>query len=478
MVKGTSFYDPTTTDGHPRAEQRRAYVINDMVTLKYITADQAAKAKKEAVPRTTRPVGNGCTAVSPNDWGFFCDYFQRWWLSQPAFGANTYDRERRLKSGGYKIVTTLDLKAQKSARKRVTQQRDDDSVNALLLAAVQPGTGKVLALAANRKFKLPTAKDPNPLSSDPKKRDAGVHATYPSTTNPIITGGGDINGYQAGSVFKMFTMVAALEQGVGLDFSINTTPRYVSPLYRDSAAPAACNGHYCPSNSSDKEMGPFNMWTGFGASVNTYFVPLQEKIGAEHVVDVARRFGIQFREKNDNDLATKSAHDWGAFTLGVSASTPLEIANAYATLAADGMHCEATPIVQITSHTGEKLDVGKPNCKRATTPDVARKALDAARCPVGDSAQLGSCGGTGTAKAVRGIVGHPVFGKTGTTDAEKTAALVVGTTSIVAAGYLVNPDWQAHTDHMKHDVVNPAVWNTVADYMDGKPQEQFKTPGQ
>jgi membrane peptidoglycan carboxypeptidase len=122
------------------------------------------------------------------------------------------------------------------------------------------------------------------------------------------------------------------------------------------------------------------------------------------------------------------------------------------------------------------VKVGQASCKQATTPEVARKALDATRCPVGDQAQLGSCAGTGTAKAARGVVGHPIFGKTGTTDAEKTASLVVGTTSIVVAGYMVNPDWQAHKDQMKHDVINPAVWNTVADYMDGKPSEQFKTP--
>ncbi|WP_239117719.1 transglycosylase domain-containing protein [Paractinoplanes ferrugineus] len=478
MVRGTTYYDPTTADGYPRATERRNYVVNDLLSLKFITADQAAKAKAEKVPNKTRSIGNGCTSVSRNDWGFFCDYFQRWWLSQPAFGDNEYDRERRLKSGGYKIVTTLDINAQKSARKRVLEQRSDNSVNAVLLAAVQPGTGKVLALAANRKFKLPTAASPNPLSSDPKKKKAGVRATYPNTTNPIITGGGDIKGYQAGSVFKMFTMVAALENGLDLDFTINTTARYISPLYRDSAAPAACNGHYCPSNSSAKELGPYNMWTGFGASVNTYFVPLQEQVGAEKVVDVARRFGVQFREKTEDDLATKSAHDWGSFTLGVSASTPLDIANAYATLAADGKYCVPTPVQEITTHEGKKLTVGKPNCKQVTKPDVARKTIDAARCPVGDSAQLGSCAGTGTAKGARGAVGHPIFGKTGTTDAEKTASLVVGTTSIVVAGYMVNPDWQAHSDQMKHDVINPAVWNTVGDYMDGKPNEQFKKPGE
>jgi hypothetical protein len=46
----------------------------------------------------------------------------------------------------------------------------------------------------------------------------------------------------------------------------------------------------------------------------------------------------------------------------------------------------------------------------------------------------------------------------------------------VVAGYLVNPDYQNHPDQMKHAVVNPAVYNTLADFMEGKPKVQFKEP--
>ena len=81
------------------------------------------------------------------------------------------------------------------------------------------------------------------------------------------------------------------------------------------------------------------MWTGFGSSVNTFFVPLEQSVGADKVVNVAQRLGIKFRSSEDNELATKYAKDWGAFTLGVSATTPLELANAYATVAADGTYC-------------------------------------------------------------------------------------------------------------------------------------------
>jgi membrane peptidoglycan carboxypeptidase len=106
---------------------------------------------------------------------------------------------------------------------------------------------------------------------------------------------------------------------------------------------------------------------------------------------------------------------------------------------------------------------------------VARAALDAARCPVGDQSQLGRCNGA-TERDAHATIRHPVFGKTGTTDQDKTAALIVGTTSIVVAGYLVNPDWAQHRDRMSHDIVNPAVYKTVADYMEGKDKKEFKRP--
>jgi membrane peptidoglycan carboxypeptidase len=400
-------------------------------------------------------------------------------MSREEFGATAYDRERRLKSGGYRITTTLDINAQKSARKRISQEISEKNQNALLLAAVQPGTGKVRLLAANRKFKLDNpAKPQNKINSNPAKARKGARGSYPNTTNPLMTGGGDITGYQAGSVMKMFTMVAALEHGYPLAYTIKTEARFKTHYIIDSSNDSACAGthFWCPQNSGGGGVGVFNMWTGFGKSINTYFVPLEERVGAQNVVDVAKRFGIQFRAPSDAKLAEPgNAEQWGAFTLGVSATTPLDMANAYATLAGDGMYCQPTPIEQITTNDGAKLDIGKPHCVRATSADVARTALDATRCPVGDSAQLGGCHGS-TAGIVRDVVDHPVFGKTGTTDEDKTAALIAGTTQLVVAGYMVNPDWQNHHDRMRHDLVNPAVYRTLADYMDGKPKVQFKRP--
>ncbi|MEU4425085.1 transglycosylase domain-containing protein [Actinoplanes sp. NPDC024001] len=480
IVRAPSGYDPTSPDGYEEILQRRnAYVIPGMVEMGFITQAQAAKAVKEPIPRKVRPVSNGCVSVAKNNWGFFCDYFYRWWLGRQEFGPTTYDRERRLKSGGYRITTTLDVKAQGQARERISDRISEKNKNALLLAAVQPGTGKVRLLAANRRYKLDNPADPqNGISTDPGKARKGIRGTYPNTTNPLLTGGGDITGYQAGSVMKIFTLIAALERGYPLAYTIKTESRYRSKYIIDRGNDAACPGthFWCPSNAGGGGEGVFNMWTGFGRSINTYFVPLEERVGAEKVVGVAKRFGIQFRSSADAELALPgNSHQWGAFTLGVSATTPLDMANAYATLAADGMYCPPTPIEQITTRTGEKLDVGSSRCVRATSESVARAAVDAARCPVGDSARLGRCGGS-TAGDTRWVVGHPVFGKTGTTDRDRTASLIAGTTALVVAGYLVNPDYQNHRDRLQHAQVNPAVYHTLADYMEGKPRVQFKRP--
>ena len=423
MVKSPSGNDPTTAAGNRRATDRRDYIVNDMLALKYITAAQAAAAKKVKVEEHDSRVGNGCVSVTPNDRGFFCDYFYRWFLSQEAFGKTPYERERQLKGGGYRIVTTLDVKAQAAARKNIKERISDRNKNAVLLAAIEPGTGRVRALAANRTYKLSNAG--NRISSDPKKAARGEKGTYPNTTNPLLTGGGDITGYQAGSVFKMFTMVAALEKGYPLAYPIDAPVQFKSQYRTSPSDSSACDGdRWCPRNASAGEAGVYNMWTGFGNSVNTYFVPLEQQVGAENVVDVAKRFGVQFRSSHDKEMADNKslASGWGAFTLGVAASTPLDMANAYATLAGDGMYCTPTPVQQIITRNGEKLDIGKPHCTRAVSADVARAALDAARCPVGDSAQLGSCHGS-TESHARNAVGHPVFGKTGTTDRNKTAVV-------------------------------------------------------
>ncbi|GAA4460895.1 transglycosylase/D,D-transpeptidase PonA2 [Phytohabitans houttuyneae] len=480
MVKAPSAFDPTTPAGKPQALDRRNYVIDNMVETKAITPEQAAAAKAVPLKVKDKRTPNGCVATSKNHWGFFCDFFYRWWLEQETFGATTYDRERRLKSGGYRIVTTLDVRTQQVAKANIDRHLKATNKNALMLAAVEPGSGRVRALAVNRVYKLDDpAKPQNRISSNPAKAKKKIRGTYPNTTNPLLTGGGDINGYQFGSTFKMFTMVAALERGYPLETTINTVSPYPSKYIVESGSPAACPGtnKYCPENAGRKGYGPMNMWAAFGQSINTYFVPLQERAGGANVVDAARKLGIQFRASNDAKFANDrgSADQWGAFTLGVSSATPLEMANAYATLAADGKYCEPIPVQEIVDQDNNKLDIANPRCEQRIKTEAARAAVDAARCPVGDRSSTSKCKGA-TAGRARDIVGKPIMGKSGTTDSAKTASLIVGTKQLMVAGIIADPDWAQTSTHFTHDEVNDAVWTTVRDAMKGKPSQQFTPP--
>ncbi|MEU7755715.1 transglycosylase domain-containing protein [Micromonospora sp. NPDC049101] len=486
MVKAPTTNDPTTETGYPLAKDRRDYVIQNMVDIKAITQQEADAAKAVELKVKDKRTPNGCIAANVNSWGFFCDYFYRWWMQQETFGSTTYDRERRLKSGGYTVVTSIDVQAQKGADKAVRKSKSEKSKEAAMVAVVEPGTGRVRALAVNRQFKLDDPKNPtNKISSDPAKSRRGIRGNYPATVNPLLSGGDGITGYQAGSTFKIFTILAALEKGIPLSYSFNAPQQFKSEYIIDPSSKAACPGthFYCPTNSGLKAGGVQNMWTAFAQSVNTYFVPLQQQVGAENVIDAAKRAGIQFRTDEDLRLSgtKQDAHQWGAFTLGVAQTTPLDLANAYATLAADGKYCEPIPVQEIRDPDGNKLDIANPRCEKRFSTDVARAAVDAARCPVGDNSETSKCGSSRTAGGVKGIVDAPVAGKTGTTDSEKTAAIVVMTKQYSVAGIMADPDWPQTNVQMKHserDGINPPVYETLRDAMKNKPRINFEPPGQ
>jgi membrane peptidoglycan carboxypeptidase len=451
-----------------------------------ISAEQATRAKATELKITGKPAPNGCTATAIASAGFFCDFLQRWWMNEPAFGANSYERERALKTGGYKIVSSLDVATQNAAKKNVEKYLKTGKKHALMVVSVEPGTGKVRSMAVNRNFKIDDPASPkNGMSTDPAKAARGIRGTYPNTVNPLMSG--DQYGYQFGSTFKVFTAVAALENGYPLDYTINSPYQWTSPFITDPG-PASCGDKWCPKNASQSMTGVHTMWQAFGRSVNTYFAQLIARVGPDKAVAAAKQLGLTFRG-NPNTPGTDAyfaAHPdgWGTFTLGVTQNTPLEMANAFATLAADGTYCEPTPVESITDPAGVELDAAKPRCRKAVDADVARAAIDMARCPLGDRSQLGGCANGGTAPYVHDIVDRPVAGKTGTTDNDRTAAMVATTRQLSVAGIVADPDWTLNNvsdgnlggKDAHRDVVNPAVADTLRDGMKGKPAQQFLKP--
>jgi Membrane carboxypeptidase (penicillin-binding protein) len=443
---------------------RRGYVLSRMADLGMITPETAARTQSEQLRLNPGVEPNDCLGIPDEraDWGFFCDYFRRWWEANPEFGNTPDERRQNLRRGGYRITSSLDPAVQSAAQAQVLEVYDHTDRWAVPMAVVEPGTGRVLALAVNRHYRL----DPNP---------PGQH-TYPNTVNQLVAGGGDIVGYQAGSTFKIFTVLAALEAGMPLDSGYRAPTRLVTRY--PASGPNSCGGRWCPVNANPEWMdGYHTMWTAFGRSVNTYFVALTERIGAERVVRMAERLGIVFRAATDARMATYGADDWGAFTLGVSATTPLDLANAYATLAAEGTYCRPLPVQAIVDPAGRSLPAGEPTCGQVISPDVARAATDVARCPVGNRSAYDRCDGASVPEVTRILGDQPVAGKTGSAERYSTETFVAFTPQLAAAATAVNPDDPSDAVGQEaQPKVVAAVAHTLAAALRDQPRRDFTAP--
>jgi membrane peptidoglycan carboxypeptidase len=467
LVKAPSAYDPATQD-RQAATDRRNYVIDQMVKMGAITPARATAAKRVKIVLHLSTPPNDCMAIPArhNDWGFFCDYFKAWWREQPAFGATPEDREENLRRGGYRVVTSIDPKIQAIAMDHVIDKEKIRSRYAHGEVVIEPNTGRILSMAVNRRYSLA----PNPRAGN-----------WPNTVNPLL-GGGTMAGYQAGSTFKIFTMLAALDAGMPLSTSFYAPERYYSK-YITAPGPSTCGHHWCPKNSSKGMTGQQNMWSGFGKSVNTYFVQLEEKVGADKAVAMAERLGLTWRTSVDRELATPThSSGWGAFTLGVSDVTPIEMANVFATLAAEGNYCQPLPVRVIQNRDGSNTRYGgklvaAPRCHRAVSVDVARAATDAARCVTGYGAAKGGCGGSGTSPMVYATLRRPVAGKSGTTDGNRTAWFCGFTPQLAAAAFVADPD--DPNDHVgagRSRMSKYTVAQTLRDALQGQPKLKFTPP--
>ncbi|MGI5181303.1 transglycosylase domain-containing protein [Dactylosporangium sp. CA-152071] len=479
LVQAPSSYDPAATDA-AAATARRDYVIDRMAELGYLNATDAAAARATPIALKLSEPPNDCLETRAG-WGFFCAMFRSWWAAQPGLGANPQERLDRLRRGGYTVTTSLDPRVQDIAQAQVLKREKTRSAYALGQVAVEPGTGLVRAMAVNRTYSLDRAS--NGPHSDPRQRKR-LRGNYPNTVNPLL-GGGDMAGYQAGSTFKMFTMLAALEQGMPLDTAINSPKTFVSKYKTGRDSPARCGvDSWCPSNASASMTGRHTMWSGFGRSVNTFFVQLEQRVGAEAAVRMAERLGLHWRTGIDKLQASPAkAKTWGAFTLGVADTTPLEMAGAFATVAADGTHCEPIPVVSIRQQDGsEALDaqgvpVARPRCAQVISPDVARGAIDAARCVTGYKAATGDCGGAGTAARVYSTVQRPVAGKSGTTDDNRAAWFVGMTPGLTIAGFIADPDNPLHrVGSANAGKPRETVAETLRDALAGTAVRQFTPP--
>jgi len=364
ILRSPGLYDPAFKEGNAeRLANRFEYVKNNMVESGWLTKEEAAKLKMPAIaPRATSgqlsgPKGHIIEAV------------------QKELAKLGFDQEQLL-VGGLVIKTTLDQKAQQSAVDAVNKFYPKDAPADLRigLVAIRPGTGEVLAMYGGRDY---------------------LERQLNDGTQSIA---------QAGSTFKPFALVAALEQGIPLTSMWNGD----SPQTFDDAGKP-----YEVFNYGNEGWGQIDLLYATKHSVNTIFVPLGIKVGPDNVVDVARRAGIP---ESVAMMPTPSV------VLGTSSPHVIDVANAYATFAAQGIKSKPFLVSQVIGSNKGVLYEATPETQEVFSKEVMADLTYALKGTI--------TGGTGA--AALGL-GRPAAGKTGTSQSNASAWFSAYTPQIAAS---------------------------------------------
>lgn len=394
LVKNPVGYDPTRNPN--KAFERRNIVLERMAQLQAIPLEKAKAEAKKGLGLKLTPSRNGCMfSRAP----FFCDYVVNYLLRDPALGATTEERKALLQSGGLTIKTTLDPRFQDAADDAVQRYvyPTDSAVGGLAL--VEPGTGAVRAIAQSR-----------PMGLKEQRGETMVNYIVPRKY-------GGSRGFMPGSTFKPFVLAAAIRQGIPLTTTFNSPGEIVVNNANFANCPGAGNfvGTWDPDNAGGKHAGARNMYTGTAGSINTFYAQLEMKTGVCEPWQLANKLGVRVPVKERQP----------SMVLGSSVTSPLEVAEAYASFAARGVHCDARPVTAL-------LDANKNAVKRY--PKTCTQVLPS---PVADAVNdvlQGAFKPGGTANGIS--IGQPVAGKTGT-ETNSWATWLTGYTPNLAASAFI-----------------------------------------
>jgi membrane peptidoglycan carboxypeptidase len=295
--------------------------------------------------------------------------------------------EEQVDAGGLRIVSTFDKRAQKAAVAAVKAAGPTTGAKRLRigLASVVPGSGEVVAMYGGADY---------------------LTDSLNNATQAIA---------QAGSTFKPFALAAAAEAGIALDSqwpgnSPHTVDNYTFQNY--------ANTSYGPSVS---------LLQGTESSINSVYVEVENRVGVTAVREMALRAGIP-----------ETATGWDTtddltFVLGTTSPHTLDVANAYATFAARGVHATPTMLRSIGTADGRTL---------YTPTDPPERTIDENTADLVNHA-LQSVVRNGTGRPAQAL-GRPVAGKTGSTD-DYLSAWFAGYTPQLATAVTFSKDNKAGT---------------------------------
>ncbi len=389
------------------ALERRNEVLEKMADNGFITVAEANEA-------STQPLGlkAGIRRYTTRREPYFFDYVEEQLIEK--YGVGVYRR------GGLKIHTTIDPELQDAGRAAIRSQLPYSTDPSSAIVAIDPATGYIKAMASSGTYK-----------------DRNFNLAAQGHRQP-------------GSAFKTFVLVTALRQGV----DPNSTTYTSKPL--DLVVPGY--GPWEVSTYDDSYGGTMDLVQATLRSDNTVYAQLDIDLGPKNVRETAEMMGIT------TPLDGLPAEGLGGLRLGVS---PLEMANAYATLASYGIHNEPIAITKVEFPDGKTEELGKPKRERVFPEWVAYEATKILEQNV--------LGGTGTAAQI----GCDAAGKTGTTDNFNDAWFVGYTPHLAASVWVGYPNalvemTSVHGISVAGGTFPAQIWNSFMSVAKGADCDSFR----
>lgn len=370
LIRAPERYNPIVAAD--LALRRRNLVLDKMAEHGFAGREAVADAKGE-------PLGVVETSSTRGRYpsGHFVERVKQFVLDDERFGETREERTRLLFQGGLRIETTLDprlqLLAEDSVRRILVDPEHDPSA---ALVTIDPRTGEVLAYVGGRDF----------FGHEPyAKFDLASQARR-----------------QAGSAFKPLVLAAALTEDIPLSRAYPAPPEIEIPMR--GQAPWEVR------NYDGGGGGEMNLVDATVASVNTVYAQLVMDVGAQDVVDLAALLGVR-----------SPLSPYPSAALGTNGVSALDMASAYATFAADGLHAEPTFVRRVTTADGTVLYESAPQRERVIPAETARQV----------NAVLEQVVSRGT--GVNARIGRPVAGKTGTGEEWRDAWFVGSSPELTTA---------------------------------------------
>ncbi|TDE99154.1 penicillin-binding protein [Occultella glacieicola] len=347
IIPSPSNWDPAVSP--EQAERRWNRTLDYMVESGFITA---AERNAQEFPATIEPTRSD-TYAGPT--GYLLEMVRAELLA----AGLTADQ---IDGGGLDIVSTIDPELQAAAITASQNMPEDTPAGVrVALTSIDNETGGIVALYGGADY---------------------LTVQRNAATQDVA---------QGGSTFKVFGLIAALENGVTLE------DRYAS------YSPMDVDG-YEVRNFDRVNRGNIDLVEATENSVNTVYVQMNSEVGPEHLVDVAHRLGLP--EETAIEAVPSNV-------LGPAAPHPADMAEAYSTIASGGVHRDRYIVASATNGDGQVLYMGGSEEERVVEADVIADATYAMQQVVES--------GTGETASE---IGRPAAGKTGSSNDYRSAWFV------------------------------------------------------